>query len=101
MTDLPEMSEMSEEERQEQMARATEVQAKVAEDLMHISHVVGVGIGLAQKDGQYTGEIAIIVMVDEKLPSAQLAEEELIPSEIDGIRIDVQQTGEFGAFGAG
>jgi len=98
MTDLPEMSD---EERETQMARASEVQAKVAEDLMNLPHVVGVGIGIAQKDGAYTGEICVVVMVDEKLPTAQLAEEALIPTEIDGIRIDVQQTGSFGAFGAG
>jgi len=92
---------LSDEEREAQFARASEVQAKVAEDLMNLPHVVGVGIGIAQKDGVYTGEIAVVVMVDEKLPSAQLADEDLIPTEIDGIRIDVQQTGGFGAFTAG
>lgn len=92
---------LSDEEREAQFARATAVQAKVAEDLMNLPHVVGVGIGIAQKNGVYTGEIAVVVMVDEKLPAAQLADEDLIPEEIDGIRIDVQQTGEFGAFTAG
>jgi hypothetical protein len=67
-------------------------QAHVAE-LMAMPHVVGVGIGLAQRAGQLTDQVAIVVLVDEKLPRAQLAGDAIIPAELDGVRVDVQQVG--------
>lgn len=91
---------MTDPDLQRQIQRASEVQAKYADILMSKPHVVGLGVGYAQKDGQTTPEVAIVVMVDEKLPRAQLAYEDLIPSQLDGIRVDVQQTGAFGTFDA-
>ncbi len=79
------------------MAKAALVQAKYADQLMKLPHVVGVGLGLAQKDGQPTGEVALVVMVDEKVPEILLSQEELIPSEIEGVRVDVQMMGTFAA----
>lgn len=79
------------------MAKAALVQAKYTDELMQKPHVVGVGLGLAQKDGQPTGEVALVVMVDQKLPQAQLAPEDMIPSELDGVRVDVQPVGTFAA----
>lgn len=79
------------------MAKAALVQAKYTDQLMKLPHVVGVGLGLAQKDGQLTGEVALVVMVDEKVPDILLAQEELIPSEIEGVRVDVQAMGTFAA----
>lgn len=92
---------MSDPELQEQVKRATEVQAKYADILMSKPHVVGLGIGFAQTHGETTRQVAIIVMVDDKLPEAQLNYDDLIPSQLDGVRVDVQPTGTFGAFGAG
>lgn len=80
-----------------EMAKAALVQAKYTDELLQKPHVVGVGLGMAQKDGQPTGEIALVVMVDEKLPAAQLAPEELIPAQLDGVRVDVQTVGTFAA----
>ncbi len=79
------------------MAKAALVQAKYTDQLMKLPHVVGVGLGLAQKDGQPTGEVALVVMVDEKVPEILLSQEELIPSEIEGVRVDVQMMGTFAA----
>ncbi|MFO7323578.1 MAG: hypothetical protein DIU68_017755 [Chloroflexota bacterium] len=86
---------MAQQDVQEQIRRASEVQAKYADMLMRKSHVVGVGIGFARKDDQETGEIALVVMVDEKLPLAQLDTDDIIPERLDGVRVDVQQTGDF------
>jgi hypothetical protein len=36
-------------------------------------------------------------MVDQKLPDEQLPPEQRIPRELDGVRVDVQVTGEFTA----
>ena len=80
-----------------QMARAQAVQEKYTDDLMSKDHVVGVGVGLAKKDGFYTQDIALVVMVDEKVPADQLPPEDYIPPELDGVRVDVQEMGVFTA----
>ena len=79
------------------MAEISSVQTKYQEELMAYPHVVGVGIGMRQIDGEYTDELSLVVMVDEKIPIAQLAEENILPDELDGIDVDVQETGEFSA----
>jgi len=65
---------------------------------MQLPHVVGVALGMAHVDGQPTDEPAIVVLVDEKLPLAQLAPEDVIPSQLEGVRVDVQASGVFTAF---
>ncbi len=82
----------------EKVRRASEVQAKYADDLMSKPHVIGVAIGYCTRGGERTSDIGVIVMVDSKLPRAELAEEEAIPAELDGVRIDVQETGVFSAY---
>jgi hypothetical protein len=77
--------------------RAKAVQAKYVDMLMAKAHVQGVAVGLAQKDGQYTGEVAIVVMVDHKVPQTELTQQDVIPGELDGVRVDVQETGVFTA----
>ena len=62
-------------------------------ELMGKANVVGVGIGLRQQGGIQTGELAIVVMVRQKIPRAQLASADMIPTEIDGVPVDVQEVG--------
>lgn len=73
--------------------RISEIQVKYAQELMEKEHVVGVGIGLAMVNGEYTDELALVVLVDKKVPLEELAEEDIIPAEIEGVRVDVQETG--------
>lgn len=80
-------------------ARITEIQVQYAHKLMEKANVVGVGIGLAKVAEDYTQEMALVVMVEKKVPLEELAEEDRIPSELDGVRVDVQQTGAFTAGG--
>jgi len=61
--------------------------------LLGKANVVGVGIGFAQRGQQTTGEIALVVMVSRKLPREELDPKDLIPTEIDGVPVDVQLTG--------
>lgn len=82
---------------QEITERAQAVQEKYNDMLMSKAHVQGVGVGLAKKGGQFTDEIAIVVMVDEKVPASELAPDDLIPRELDGIPVDVQVMGFFHA----
>ena len=62
-------------------------------------NVVGVGIGFRIQGRQHSKNIAIIVMVSIKLPASQLKADELIPTEIEGVPVDVQERGEIRAQG--
>ncbi len=73
--------------------RASEVKDRYEQTLLSKANVVGVGVGIRQLDGVYTGEVALIVMVREKLPKTQIREEDLVPTEIDGVPVDVQEVG--------
>ena len=63
--------------------------------LLNLPNVVGLGIGLRQTGGEWTNSIALVVMVTQKLPLEALSAEQRIPAEIDGIPVDVQETGSF------
>jgi len=77
----------------DEMARIRAVKAAHEAELMRKANVVGVGIGLRQRDGQYTGELALIVSVTHKVPPEELDAEDLVPQEIDGVPVDVQAVG--------
>lgn len=79
------------------MAEIAEIQARHMDRLMAFPHVVGVGIGMRQRDGEFTDEMCLVVMVDEKVPVAQLAADSILPQEIEGVSVDVQATGNFSA----
>lgn len=84
-------------DQQEIMQRVTTIQARYTEILMRKKHVVGVAAGLRKRQGQITGEVCLVVMVDEKVPQDQLDKEDRIPEEIDGVCVDIQVTGAFRA----
>lgn len=73
--------------------KISEIQVKYIDELMEKANVVGVGIGLAKKDDDYTDEVSLVVLVDKKVPLEELEEEDIIPSELEGVRVDVQETG--------
>jgi hypothetical protein len=66
-------------------------------ELMSMPNVVGVGLGYQQKAGEPTDTLALIVMVNYKIPKSMLAPADVIPSEIDGVPVDVQEVGNFRA----
>ncbi|MBN8617347.1 MAG: hypothetical protein J0L63_00490 [Anaerolineae bacterium] len=78
----------------EATARAMLVQTKYTEQLLRIPHVVGVAIGLRQRGGEYTAEVCLVVLVDQKLPVSELDSNDLIPHELDGVPVDVQEIGQ-------
>ncbi len=75
------------------MRRASEVRARHESELMAHSGVVGVGIGFRQRSGAITEEIAIVVMVVAKRPLPDLEPGEVLPSELEGVPVDVVETG--------
>jgi hypothetical protein len=79
------------------MQRATAVQKRYERELLSKANVVGVGTGLRRKGGQSTDEVAVVVMVDKKVPLERLAPEDVIPAQIEGVPVDVQEVGELRA----
>jgi hypothetical protein len=73
--------------------RASEVKRAYQAELMSKANVVGVGVGYRNRGGERTDEVALVVMVSQKLPREMLAPEDILPREIDGIQVDVQEVG--------
>lgn len=71
------------------------IQAKYTDHLMRYPNVVGVGVGYRQQGDTLTDELSLVVMVQDKIPVAQLAPEDVLPSELEGVRVDVQAVGSF------
>lgn len=63
------------------------------EELLSRENVVGVGVGLRVRGGKVTQEVALVVMVRQKMPSERLSEDEKLPAKIDGVPVDVQEVG--------
>jgi hypothetical protein len=82
---------------EKQLQKITEIQARYADELMSKANVVGVAVGLKKTAGEYTTVMALVVMVSEKVPQSQLAPEDIIPNQIEGVPVDVQETGVFSA----
>ncbi len=73
--------------------RLSEIQARYSDMLMAKANVIGVGLGYAQVNGELTDEPALVVLVQVKLPLSALQEEDVVPRELDEMRVDVQETG--------
>jgi hypothetical protein len=75
--------------------RAQRVREEALHDLMRKANVVGVGVGFRLQRGLRTKQVVLVVMVDSKVPLSDLRPADVIPSAIDGVPVDVQETGEF------
>ena len=73
--------------------QASAVKKAYQTELMSKANVVGVGVGYRTIGGMRTEDIALVVMVTKKVPSTQLAPQDILPAEIDGIPVDVQEVG--------
>jgi len=62
---------------------------KHTNDLLKRMNVVGVGIGWRICDGKKTGEQCIVVRVTKKMPRASLLAKDVVPTFLDGVRVDV------------
>jgi hypothetical protein len=78
--------------------RAQEVKRRHEQTLLHKANVVAVGVGLRTRGGQQSEEVCVVVSVRKKLPAAELAREDLVPPVLDGVPVDVIQTGDITAF---
>ena len=78
--------------------RIMEVMQAHKEELLTKPNVVGVAVGFRQVDSESTETLALVVMVDHKVPQNILTPEQQIPVTIEGIPIDVQEIGEISAY---
>jgi hypothetical protein len=79
------------------MQRASAVRSAHQAELMAKANVVGVGVGYRRVAGQQTDMVALVVMVSQKLPDWQIDAEDVIPREIEGVPVDVQEVGRLDA----
>lgn len=64
------------------------VQRQYEDSLLALPNVTGVGIG------EKGGRPVLKVFVTAKVPLSSLAAEEIVPSVLDGIEVDVEEMGE-------
>lgn len=70
-----------------------EIKKRAQSELFAIPGVHAVGIGSKITGGERTAELAIMVFVVKKKPLSELAPNELIPTEIEGVKTDVYESG--------
>lgn len=79
------------------MQKLTDIQARYTDTLMNKANVIGVGLGYKQIKGTTTTKLSLVVMVTQKVPKSQLAPQDVIPDQIEGVAVDVQEMGVFTA----
>ena len=78
---------------QEEMDRVRAVKQAYERELLQKPNVVGVGIGLRTRGGLPTDELGIVVSVTHKQPLELLDADDVIPTELEGVPVDVQEVG--------
>jgi hypothetical protein len=76
-----------------ELDRVRAVKDKYEERLLRKRNVVGVGIGLRKRAGEDTEEMVLTVMVRQKKSRLFLWPRDVIPGELDGVPVDVQEVG--------
>ncbi|MFN8448941.1 MAG: hypothetical protein U0521_10190 [Anaerolineae bacterium] len=74
-------------------SQAIQAQAIHEPQLLQKANVVGVAVGFKESKGEKTGELSVVVLVEQKKPLAALSAEDVIPPELDGMRTDVYEVG--------
>lgn len=78
-------------------AKIAEIRARHETELMRYPNVVGVAEGICTKQGKPTGKPCLVVYVERKIPPTQLAKDEILPSQIEGVPVDVVEVGKIEA----
>ena len=76
------------------LERAREISRTHSNALLAKPNVVAVGLGYLE--GSPT-ELTLVVMAEKKAPLSALAADEIVPSEIDGLKVEVREVGEVSA----
>ena len=83
---------------QQSLLTALSAKKNNLQEMLRRPNVIACGVGYKVTNNGITDDLAVVISVVRKLPVAQLASAELVPSEVDGIKTDVVQTGLFRAF---
>ena len=75
----------------------SQVKERFKETILRKPNVVGVGTGFKEVRGRRTTDLCVVALVRVKVPRAGLAEDELVPSRVEGIPTDVVEVGELRA----
>lgn len=67
------------------------------EELLAKPNVVGVGVGFRHIGRRMTDEVAVVILVRQKIAEAGLTRSALVPREVDSVRTDVVEVGELRA----
>jgi hypothetical protein len=78
--------------------KVMDIKARYEGELMRKANVVGVGVGFRQVGGQLTSEPALVVNVTHRVPYDQLAPDDLIPTQIEGVPVEIRPVGQIRAF---
>jgi len=76
-----------------ELDRIRRVRARHEADLLRKRGVVGVGVGRREVGGEMTDQLCLLVMVENKVCLEELAPEDRIPSEVEGVPVDVRAVG--------
>lgn len=63
-------------------------------ELMRYPNVIGVASGIRMKQGKPTGEHCIVVYVSQKILPNQLNKDEILPSHVEGVPVDIVEVGQ-------
>ena len=92
----------------EKMVLATREQTQTAhttavEDFLGrgMTNVIGLAEGIKWRNGEPTGEPALVVLVTAKIPQDQLASKDVVPAQLSGMQTDVLDVGPVFAGGEG
>lgn len=63
------------------------------EDILPRGNVLGVGAGVKWKNGEPTGEPALLILVSHKLPKEAISKRDLVPAKLQDVQTDVLAIG--------
>jgi len=79
---------------QEAVQHAVEVKRRHEKELMRKPNVVAVGVGVRTRGGVRSDAVCIVVSVKRKVAASRLKRGEAIPASLEGVPVDVVETGE-------
>jgi hypothetical protein len=82
----------------EDFAAARNVLKENKKQLLTRAHVIATGIGYKITEGRKTSDLSMICSVTEKLPVSRLSTKDVVPQTLNGIPLDVIETGPIRAF---
>ncbi len=78
---------------EEAVQHALEVKRRHESELLRKPNVVAVGVGFRTRGGQPTSEVCLVVSVTHKIPAADLKRGDALPATLEGVPVDVVETG--------